>query len=76
MRGILPRICHLEIEINILKSVLKLEYIKGKYVPQSTRNLSSACGSTATYRRRMVLIWYLLVWYLFPRNMFWVGFFI
>lgn len=76
MREILPRICHLEIRINILKRVLKLEYIKGKYVPQSIKNLSSACGSTAAYRRRTVLVWYLLVWYLFPCNMFWVGFFI
>ena len=30
MREILPRTCHLEIRINILKRSLKLEYIEGK----------------------------------------------
>lgn len=75
MTEILPRICHLEIRIKILKRSLKLEYIKGKYVPQSIKNLSSANGSTAIDRKRISYSYFtqlLLVWYLFPCNTFWV----
>lgn len=54
-----------------LEKIPEGEFVKGKYIHQSIRSLSSACGSAITYKKW----WDHVTWYLFPWSIFWMGFF-